>query len=717
MSGSRLRLELPSKILDVVSEPSRYKVLYGGRGCVDGDTLIDTPNGHIAVRDFKGGIIYAYNGHRVIETFAYPPIKYAPEQLFNYESPNGSFEATANHRILTSHGWQKMCHLSSLGESVRPSVVSRDLYPSYYAPSQLSFGEDALHLIRKLVGFLCYYSECHHLCGEQPQSEEDTYQGALRRLSCAHSHSHLTCSSDGLASEDRYILSVLFDLLSKLDSLHRRMEGNSSYREICSGDIFFELFLGLRPTLQQLHESKDLVALIRKLSEQVLAFCNHSYQDENSQKVRELLQSCVDDSSYSDSFMCESVGGSITSTATEKKEFYDLFVPLYNNYICGNGFIHHNSGKSWAVARTLLALGTFRKMRILCARETQKSIADSVHKLLKDQIYALGLEYHYEILQASIRGKNGTEFLFSGLRDAASLKSYEAIDICWIEEAQAVTENSWQLLIPTIRAANSEIWVVFNPLFENDPTYIRFVLETPNDCRIAKVNYTDNPWFPEVLRDEMEADKQKNFNRYLHVWEGECVIAPEGAVYSLDWFKRYSSLPVVPDRQRIIHSWDTAYKAGTHNDPSCCLVFHATQTLHYLADVQHGKWEYPELRKRAFELADRDKPDAILVEDKASGQSLIQEMRAAGLPVIPMKADADKETRARTTAAMVEAGLVFLPEYAPWLQRFETEIALFPSDSDMIHDDQVDALSQYLRYNKERANPNEFNSLLDKLGY
>jgi predicted phage terminase large subunit-like protein len=376
------------------------------------------------------------------------------------------------------------------------------------------------------------------------------------------------------------------------------------------------------------------------------------------------------------------------------------------------------SSKSWSVARILLAMGMGRKLRILCARETQKSIADSVHKLLKDQIYELGLDGFYEVLQSSIRGTNGTEFLFSGLRDAASLKSYEGIDICWIEEAQAVTEASWQLLIPTIRAENSEIWVVFNPLHENDPTYIRFVLESPDDCRIAKINYTDNPFFPDVLRLEMESDREKNYARYLHVWEGECMTVPEGAVYDLAWFKRYNSLPKPPDRIMVVHSWDTAFKAGTHNDPSCCLVWHITPNLFYLAEMHHGKWEYPELKKRAIDLANRDNPDVILIEDKASGQSLIQEMKSLTRhPIVAMKPDADKETRARTTAAIVESGKVFLPEYAPWLQKFETEVALFPSESDLIHDDIVDALSQFLRYMRDRGNPKAFEALLDDLGY
>ena len=197
------------------------------------------------------------------------------------------------------------------------------------------------------------------------------------------------------------------------------------------------------------------------------------------------------------------------------------------------------SGKSWSVARYLLAIGMGRKVRVLCARETQKSIADSVHKLLSDQIYALGLDGFYEIQKAAILGKNGTEFLFSGLRDAASLKSFESIDICWIEEAQAVTEDSWSILIPTIRAPNSEIWVVFNPRVESDPTYQRFVVAPPDNCRIAFVNYWDNPWFPTVLKDEMEALRRKSYHQYLHVWEGKCVIDPEDAVYDLAWFARY----------------------------------------------------------------------------------------------------------------------------------------------------------------------------------
>jgi phage terminase large subunit len=101
------------------------------------------------------------------------------------------------------------------------------------------------------------------------------------------------------------------------------------------------------------------------------------------------------------------------------------------------------SGKSWGFARALLVLGAKSKLRIICSREVQKSIKDSVHKLLEDQIGALGLTSFYDIFTTEIRGKNGTEFLFAGLSDQTidSIKSFEGADICWVEEAQTVSSR------------------------------------------------------------------------------------------------------------------------------------------------------------------------------------------------------------------------------------------------------------------------------------
>ena len=180
------------------------------------------------------------------------------------------------------------------------------------------------------------------------------------------------------------------------------------------------------------------------------------------------------------------------------------------------------SGKSWACARVLLGLGFEKPIRILCAREIQRSISDSVHKLLCEQIEQMGLGGFYSITRDAIRGENGTEFLFKGLRaNPQEIKSMEGIDICWVEEAQAVSAESWDVLIPTVRKPESEIWITFNPLDASDPTYQRFVINEPTDAVVRKVNYNENPYFPDVLRSEMEWLKSRDYQSYLHIWEGE----------------------------------------------------------------------------------------------------------------------------------------------------------------------------------------------------
>lgn len=190
------------------------------------------------------------------------------------------------------------------------------------------------------------------------------------------------------------------------------------------------------------------------------------------------------------------------------------------------------SGKSWTAARCLILLAMKSKIRVLCTRQLQTSIKDSVHKLLCDSIYALELEAFFDITRDTIRCHNGSEFIFKGLQNQTNeIKSIEGIDICWVEEAQSVSEDSWAVLIPTIRKENSEIWVTFNPDREEDATYQRFVVNSPPDSIVELVNYYDNPWFPDVLRKEMEYDKQVDYAKYEHVWLGKTVINTDAQVY------------------------------------------------------------------------------------------------------------------------------------------------------------------------------------------
>jgi phage terminase large subunit len=164
----------------------------------------------------------------------------------------------------------------------------------------------------------------------------------------------------------------------------------------------------------------------------------------------------------------------------------------------------------------------------------QKSIKDSVHRLLSDQIAAMGLGGFYEVLETEIRGKNGSVFLFAGLLQHTidSIKSFEGVDRVWVEEAHSVSKKSWDVLIPTIRKPASEIWATFNPQLDTDEVYARFVKAEREDCTSLKVNYSENPWFPQVLEDErLHAKRTMKESEYAYVWEGECLPAVEGAIY------------------------------------------------------------------------------------------------------------------------------------------------------------------------------------------
>jgi phage terminase large subunit len=174
----------------------------------------------------------------------------------------------------------------------------------------------------------------------------------------------------------------------------------------------------------------------------------------------------------------------------------------------------------------LLLKSAARPLRILCAREFQNSIQDSVHQDLSDQIKEMNLSHAFIVQEQKIRSRCGSEFLFKGLHgmagDAAALKSLAGTDLCWIEEGQSVGIRAWRTLTPTIRKKGSEIWVTMNPDLATDPLY-RFIADPQPRSIVKRVNYMDNPWFHETeLVDEMEWMRKTDPDAYAHVWLGEC---------------------------------------------------------------------------------------------------------------------------------------------------------------------------------------------------
>lgn len=196
------------------------------------------------------------------------------------------------------------------------------------------------------------------------------------------------------------------------------------------------------------------------------------------------------------------------------------------------------SGKSFTFALMAAIWGYVEPLRILCTRELQVSIKESMHAEIKNAIESLPwLAAHYDVGEAFIRGKNGTEFIFRGLRhNISSVKSMAQIDLCIVEEAADVPQHSWQSLLPTIRAPKSEVWAVYNPKSPTDPVDVMFRQNPPPRCVAVQMNYSDNPWFPAELDEQRQhARRTMNSADYAWIWEGAYLENSDAQVFNGKW--------------------------------------------------------------------------------------------------------------------------------------------------------------------------------------
>lgn len=296
------------------------------------------------------------------------------------------------------------------------------------------------------------------------------------------------------------------------------------------------------------------------------------------------------------------------------------------------------SGKSWGVARALLILARQKRLRILCTREVQKSIKDSVHALLSDQIQALGFGADFQILETEIRcTKTGSVFLFAGLAQhtVESIKSFEGCDIVWVEEAQTVSGKSWDVLIPTIRKPNSEIWITLNPQLESDETYQRFIANPPPDSVVVEMNYNDNPWFPVVLETErLHAQKTMKAEKYRHIWEGKCMPAVDGAIYFDEVAKAEEEgriTRVAPDKLLKVHA---IFDLGWNDAMTVIMVQRSASELRiidYIEDSHKKLSDYSDMLKaKPYNWGQVWLPHDGFSKDFKTGKSADEMMRALG---------------------------------------------------------------------------------------
>lgn len=379
----------------------------------------------------------------------------------------------------------------------------------------------------------------------------------------------------------------------------------------------------------------------------------------------------------------------ISAEFPEKLQF--LFAPSRYKVAYGG----RGGAKSWGFARALLIQGTQKPIRVLCAREIQKSIADSVHALLAGQIKKLGLEAFYTVQQTSIFGANGTEFLFAGLKhNIANIKSVEDIDIVWVEEAQTVSKQSWEVLIPTIRKPGSEIWVSFNPELETDDTYRRFVLQASERAKVVKVNWSDNPWLTDELKYEKDELKAKDPEAYEHVWEGMCKQVVEGAVYraellQADKEQRITRVPY--DATKPVHTfWDLGFGDNTSIWFAQSVGFEF-RLIDFVSDSQQGLQFYlKSLQARPYVYGTHYLPHDARAHELGSGRTIEEQIRNAGLKVqiVPKLSVADGIAAARAIfgrcwfdAEKCADGIQALRHY-----RYEMDEKLGTLKKDPLHD-------------------------------
>lgn len=375
-----------------------------------------------------------------------------------------------------------------------------------------------------------------------------------------------------------------------------------------------------------------------------------------------------------------------------------FFADDYKRYRIAYG--GRSSGKSWTAAQGLIVRALRKKIRILCCREIQNSIKQSVKKTIENSIERLGLGKFFTFRQDSIVCYNGSEFIFQGLRaNVEQIKSLEDISIAYVEEAETVTKESWDVLIPTIRAEKSEIWLCFNPKDEKDYTYQYFVVDPPENSVSAFINFTDNPFCPQVMKDEAAALKKRNISEYNHIWLGQCRTHNENALWKrASMIDQYRVGDVDPgELDRIVVAVDPAATSGQNADETGIVVAGikrgrgSAESQFYVLEDGSLRGSPSEWAQMAIDLYWAYSADRVVAEVNNGGEMIEALLRDIDPQVsyTPVRATRGKILRAEPIAALYEKGRVHHSGAFPLL---EDQMCNFTGAVDEKSPDRLDAL-------------------------
>ena len=362
---------------------------------------------------------------------------------------------------------------------------------------------------------------------------------------------------------------------------------------------------------------------------------------------------------------------------------------FYRHKVCVSG---RGSGKTTNIAMCLLLLASQTKIKVLCVREIQNSIEDSVHKVLKEIVQEYPqLSNFFRVTDKKILGKNGSEFIFKGLyNNLSSVKGIQAIDICWVEEAESVSQAAIDVLEPTIRKEHSEIWWSFNPRYVDDPVYTKFVIDKDgnkvvrDDTLLIETTYLDNIFNSATTLADIERTKERDYNKYLHIYEGHLKTQTEASIFANKWRVDYF------DEQDLIRNKGLNVRYGLDwgfsADPNAFSrsILDDKEKIIY---ITHGHYAYH------TELDDipgwlRQFPgaaDNVIIADKSRPET-ISYCRRHGFPL--MRHSANKK---------IEDGITFLLNY-----------------DFIIHPSCTDAIEEFKKYSY-KVNP-QTNEVTDKIG-
>lgn len=455
--------------------------LQGGRMCVDGDTIIATPYGDVKVKDFGGGEVYAYDkGGRIVVADGCAATKYEPEKMYKVTLSDGrDITCTAEHRFLTSRGWLSCCELkdgdqlaslscprdASASDFLKARKVSYDLRESYYGGHLSKSHEDAVRLTRRLLGLIYRCSRDYRLCDEQLLSEADTYQDVLQLLADEQAHSQRGSHEDDAVCGDTDSHSCLREPRLSIGNCHSRDEDtHSEDQESQTYEKLFELLSEIYSASLQSQTSDTLLCKVQEASQLLLASRREALRCPNDlgrysleghilREICDTLPRSVSDETYSDSFQnvddlrlnrhsYTTFADVLSIEYVGEREFYDIFVPFYNNYI-GNGIVQHNSGKSYFASVIIwLALENDELKNAVVIRKVGSSLRKSCWKQMMKVRKRLEL-FHWEPNKTEMTFTNkrtGQQIFFVGLDDEEKVRSITVekgyISIAWFEEAK-----------------------------------------------------------------------------------------------------------------------------------------------------------------------------------------------------------------------------------------------------------------------------------------